>query len=128
MLQIPKTGQRNDCTVVALSLLTGESYDVVTTVLRTYKRRDNCGFRIYDWLREHNGYVLGHHFQLVYRHEQEGKFLVGNQGHCASIIDGKLHHRLDSGMRYSRCYKVTKAQVPDATQSALQRAQILAEL
>lgn len=126
MPEIPQRGQRNDCTVVALSILTGLEYAVVESVLSIYNRRHNCGFHLYRWLEEHNGYVLGHHFQPCYRTEPHGKFLLGNNGHVAAFVDGKLIHRLSSGMRYSRVFAVTVATTPDETKAALEHAQFLA--
>lgn len=121
--EIPQRGQCNDCTVVALATCTGQSYDTVALVLRDYKKRDNCGFRIYEWLREHEGQVLGCQFTPVWKHTGEGIYLVGNQGHVASIVDGKLIHRLSGGIRYSKVFRVERLGAEDATLAKLRKAQ-----
>lgn len=117
-----KHSYRADCTVVALALVTELPYTVVFDVLRQSGRRDNSGFAIDSWLRQHRYRVLGHHFHLTSRHDDEGKFLVWNNGHAAAIIEGKLVHRLDRGIRYKKCFFVTRALEPDGTGTALRAA------
>jgi hypothetical protein len=102
-------GERNDCTVRAISNVTGMEYDSVHRLLELYGRKNGKGFHLSHWLNYKEGKYLfnelfskwngtGHYtLSSFIKKNPTGTYLVCIDGHALCIKDGVI---LDTG--YSR--------------------------
>jgi hypothetical protein len=102
--------QRNDCTIRALMEVTGVSYEIVAHTLALYGKKDHRGFRIYSWLKDCNHVAFGKRFIPNSSLARNGRFLLGNKGHCWAIINGEMRDYTGSrASRFLHCYLVVPA-------------------
>lgn len=98
------SGQRNDCTVRALSTVTGRDYVEVLNVLREAGRKDNKGFHLKAWLKKNNWQVLGHWFQQTMGIQDYGVYLCAQVGHVWAIKNGVKYDY--AGSRHCKCNEI----------------------
>jgi hypothetical protein len=95
--------ERNDCSVVALSIAVGIPYDVAHHMLASAGRKPGHGFKMTVWLREQaelGGIVCGYKFTTVQadrrtlarvrRDFPKGRLMVTTRGHIFAMIDGVI--------------------------------------
>lgn len=102
--------EKNDCSVVALAIVTGLPYDTVHSALKRAGRDGNQGFESDSWLQRRAGLAFGGRFKPVKtkRHGAfsdekpltvstfgawypKGRFLLETECHVWGMVDG-VHH------------------------------------
>jgi len=102
--------QKGDCSVKALSIITGVPYDSAYEFCKDHGRGSHQGFNLDDILKKHakngtkfyNCRIIRHSFQSIKGQERmyrgafcvlhpKGKYIVTEAGHLTAVIDGKNH-------------------------------------
>lgn len=105
----PEGRKVNDCTVRAISLATGRSWDDAYVMLSEYARAqrimpDEVDY-IDDFLRTHFEKICGCKYRQMTvrdfaREARKGTFLITMNGHITCCIDGCIYDTFDPGDRY----------------------------
>lgn len=106
----------NDCTVRAISLATGQTWDKTYQELSEFAREEAITFSEIEFIDEHlanlyprwcqdkNILTLQDFLDL----KIEGKFLVTMSGHITCVIDGICYDTFDPSKRFIWCiYKIS---------------------
>jgi hypothetical protein len=107
-----RPAQTADCTVRALSIVTGVCYDIAYETLAAAGRRPCHGFEIEEWLTKRRGKVFGGRFKRVSliapraipgspkviftpssfaRYHSKGRFILSTPSHVFALLDGVAH-------------------------------------
>ncbi len=105
--QSQRPRQKNDCTVRALAIVTGWTYDQAYDLLKKADRRSHRGFRLGPWLQS-KGYKLSE-WEIAplalpavkgerrmnpvtfIKQNPYGRWIVKTAGHVFAIVDGVAH-------------------------------------
>ncbi len=96
-----RPSQSSDCTVRALAIVTGVSYDSVYDVLAKAGRKPCDGFDVDEWLARKRGRVLGGRFRRVSikgltpatfaARYPKGRYLLTTDDHAWACLSARHH-------------------------------------
>lgn len=107
----------NDCTVRAIALATGRSWDQTYKILSNYAREEGITFSEVEFINEYlsekyericqspesKSIIVGDFVNL----QLPGRYLITMSGHITCVIDGVIFDTFDPSERYIWCiYKV----------------------